>query len=299
MNGKIVKIGCSDVLAREVLLGLHSWMLDYANDGHRQGFPFDPYLLYFHRRITKVHDATKNLIFRENERNKFPKVFFNFSDRLEKYLADSVIADAAILYDKAFNIFRQIREVLRLNAKGPSPMRESYELNFNENNDMCKSLNDLVKQFNRSMRNCSNTDERNLYKIVLSHIEKYKPYLFPADIETVAENTIIRTTNGIESYWSIGKRLRRQTHGRMKLTRDFSALPAQYMLIPNLNNPLYVDLVLGSLDQLPEKLARAGRTSGSYSAWCKQYKPQHTGRLSTQLIRRENFIEDMVELFEI
>ena len=149
------------------------------------------------------------------------------------------------------------------------------------------------------MSDCSNTEERNLYKIVLTHIQKYKPYLFPANIETGAESRIIRTTNGIESYWSSGKRLRRQTHGRMKLTRDFCALPAEYMLIPNLNNLLYVDLVLGSLERLPEKLAEAGKTSGSYSAWCKQYKPQHTGRLPTRLIRSDNFIENLIELFQI
>jgi len=85
----------------------------------------------------------------------------------------------------------------------------------------------------------------------------------------------------------------------MKLTRDFCALPAEYMLIPNLNNLLYVDLVLGSLERLPEKLAEAGKTSGSYSAWCKRQQPQHTGRLPTKTIRRETFIEDLVGLFEL
>ncbi len=299
LNGKVNEFDFSDVLAREILLGLHSWMLDYANDGHRQGYPFDPYLLYLHRRIAKIYGVTKKLIIRENEKNKLPRIFHSFSDRLEKYLTDSVIADAAELYEKAFHIFQQIREVLRLTGKGLSPMRESYELNFKGKGDVRESLNDLVEEFTERKQKCSNADERRLYTIVLPQIGKYKPYLFPADTAATAEDSFIRTTNELESYWGGVKRLRRQTHGRTKLTRDFCALPAEYMLIPNLNNPLYVDLVLGSFERLPEKLAEAGRTSGPYNAWCKKQQPQHIGRLSTQMIRRENFVDDLIELFDI
>ncbi len=44
MNGKQINSGSNDTLGREVLLALHGWMLDYAGDGHRQGYPFDPIL---------------------------------------------------------------------------------------------------------------------------------------------------------------------------------------------------------------------------------------------------------------
>jgi hypothetical protein len=299
LNGKISEFEFNDVLAREILLGLHSWMLDYAADGRRQGFPFDPYLLYLHRRIVKIHGVTKRLILRENEKNRLPRIFHGFSNRLEKYLTDPEIVDAAKLYEEAFHIFQQIREVLRLNAKGPSPMRELYELNSKGKSGMRESLNDLVMQFTQQEQNCSNIDERKLYEIALPQLKKYDPYLLPTNTRTTKEDTLIRTTNGLESYWGSGKRLRRQTHGRTKLACDFRALPAEYMLIPNLNNPLYVDLVLGSLERLPEKLAEAGRTSGSYSAWCKMKQPQHIGRLSTRLIRKENFVENLIKLFDI
>jgi len=106
----------------------------------------------------------------------------------------------------------------------------------------------------------------------------------------------VRTTNGIEFHWSGGKRIRRQTHGRTKLTRDFNALPSEYMLIPNLNNPRYVEIVLGSLDQLAEKLAEAGKTAGPCSDWYKRQKPAHIGRLPARLLRNENFISDLTDI---
>jgi len=286
----------SQGLGREVLLALHGWMLDYPNDGHRQGFPFDPYLLYFHRRVVKVHDAAKRMLSREAARQKLPKALFTFSNKLEKYLTDPVIIEASELYEKAFDIFERIRSALRLHAKGSSPMHELYELSSDEYDDVSSSLDELRKQFNENIRSCSDSNELKLYDIVEVHLKKYGPYLFPGKPNGVLENNNVRTTNGIEFHWSEGKRTRRQTHGRTKLTRDFNALPSEYMLIPNLNNPRYVEIVLGSFDQLAEKLAEAGKTAGPYSNWYNRQKPMHIGRLPVPLLRKENFIGDLIDI---
>ena len=90
--------------------------------------------------------------------------------------------------------------------------------------------------------------------------------------------------------------MRRQTHGRRKLTRDFQVLPAKFMLIPNLTNQRYVELVLGNLDNLASKLAEAGQTTGPYSHWYKKQRPVNIGRLSKHLLREENFIEDLISI---
>ena len=297
LNGKEINHEWNAGLGREVLLALHAWMLDYSSDGHRQGYPFDPYLLYFHRRIVKVYDATKCLLSGEVVRKKLPRALLNFSGKLEKYLTDSIIVEATELYEKAFDIFEQIRSALRLCAKGPSPMHETYELYSDEQNDVSKSLNELRKQFKERIPDCTDSNELRLYDIVQVHLEKYEPYLFPAQTYRTAKDRIIRTTNGLESHWSEGKRTRRQTHGRSKLTRDFKALPSEYMLIPNLNNPRYVEIVLGSLEQLPEKLAEAGTTAGPYSNWYKRQQPLHIGRLPARLLRKENFIDDLIGIY--
>jgi len=272
-------------------------MLDYPSDGNRQGFPFDPYLLYLHRRIVIAYDASQHLLSSEAAKKNLPKALFTFSTKLEKYLTDPVIIEATELYEKAFDIFERIRDALRLGAKGSSPMHESYELRCDEQNDVSESLNELRKQFEENKRNCSYPKELKLYDIAQVHLEKYEPYLFPVKTNGTEEAKIVRTTNGLESHWSEGKRTRRQTHGRSKLTRDFHALPPEYMLIPNLNNPCYIEIVLGSLDQLPEKMAEAGKTSGPYMEWYKRQKPMHIGRLPTRLLRRENFIDDLINIF--
>jgi len=297
LNGAQVTGEYSDSLWREVLLGLHGWMLDYSSDGHRQGFPFDPYLLYFHRRIVTAHKGAKRLLAREDIRKKLPKVLFNFSNKLEQYLTDPVIVQATDLYEKAFDIFEQIRCCLRLCAKGPSPMHESYELYSEQQDEVRQSLDELRKQITSSMSDCSDSNELKLYNIVQIHFDKYEPYLFPAKTDAPANDRMIRTTNRLESHWSQGKRGRRQTHGRRKLTRDFQALPAEYMLVPNLTNERYVEIVFdGSLERLAEKLAEAGKTAGPYSAWYKRQKPLNIGRLPARLLREKTFVDKLIDL---
>ena len=48
--GEETQQGAGEDMGRQVLLAFHHWLLDYAHLGTRLGFPFDPYLLYQHRR---------------------------------------------------------------------------------------------------------------------------------------------------------------------------------------------------------------------------------------------------------
>ena len=292
-NDKDIEL--NECMSREVLLALHTWMLDYANDSNRQGFPFDPFSLYFHRRIVKVYNATKSLFSHDFIKGKLHKSFATFSSKLKIYLNDPLIMESTQLYEKAFNIFEKIRDALRLGAKGANPMHELYELGPEEKNEVVTSINKLRKQCMEEKRDCTNTNELKLYTIVETHFKKYEPYLFPKI--TMEKGKVVRTTNGIESHWGEGKRIRRQTHGRKHLTRDFNALPAEYMLIPNLKNERYVELVLGNIDKLPEKLALAGKTAGPYNAWCEKQKPLHIGRLPIHLLRREGLLDDLVGVY--
>ena len=79
---------------------------------------------------------------------------------------------------------------------------------------------------------------------------------------------------------------------------DFRSLPAEFMLVPNLENSAYVELVLGDLDQLEHKMALAGRTAGSWTQWRRLHHPLHTGRLPRRLLRKENLIENLITLYD-
>lgn len=298
LNGENIKLKSDNGLGREVLLALHSWMLDYPNDGHRQGYPFDPYTLYFHRRIVKVYETAKYLLTDGIATNKLPKAFLTFVDKLEKYLTDSVVLEAVELYEKAFEVFNKVRDALRLYSKTKNPMHESYDLNPEEKNVVSLSLQEIRIQFREERIKSTEIHKSKIYDIIEIHLEKYESYLFPKQLDGCNENKIVRTTNGLESHWSQGKRIRRQTHGRTKLTRDFQSLPPEFMLVPNLSNKRYVELVLGSIDRLPEKLAEAGKTSEPFYKWQKRQRSTPIGRLPNRMLRNECFLDNVIGLYK-
>jgi hypothetical protein len=283
-------------LGSEVLLAFHSWMLDYRRDGRRQGFPFDPYLLYFHRRILQVNHALHKLVHCATVWRRTPRVLLSFAEKLGEYVADPVIAAAAGLYETAFSIFERLRNALRLSPNGPDPMADGYVLEPDQQQSVARSLAELREECAQAVSASANDDEAELYQTVNTHLDRHAARLLPTRPGQPDAACAVRTTVKIEQHWWRGKRGRRQTNGRRKLTRDFTALPAEFMLVPNLNNPSYVEIVLGSLDNLPAKLAEAGRHAPPFSHWRRQTKPESIGRLPRRLLRRENFVQGLLDV---
>ena len=133
-----------------------------------------------------------------------------------------------------------------------------------------------------------------LAEIVLTHLDKYWPHLIPKRLPVEGERWE-RTTNQLERHWRSAKRGRRKTHGRGKLIRDFQALPEEYMLVPNLENETYLQLLFGgTLAALPEKLAQASREAGSFSQWQRRRRHQITGQIPRRLLRHDGFIDRLI-----
>ena len=98
LRGAVAGIS-QETIGREVLLAFHQWMLDYASDGQRQGFPFDPYLLYFHRRVVRATASVGQLLSNPQVRQRAPQVLINFEKLLREYVSDSKVIAAASEYE--------------------------------------------------------------------------------------------------------------------------------------------------------------------------------------------------------
>lgn len=285
----------SETLGREVLLACHQWILDYAHDGHRQGFPFDPYLLYLHRRIVRASTAIDRLLSDEAVRRQTPQVLTNFAQLLRQYLADPQVIHATQQYEAAFNVFSRLRTELRLTAQDDNPLRGRYPLDENEVTCLRRSLAALRDEYRQQAREGTDDDWlRACYRTVVEHLDRYWDYLFPS-AGTDGRN---RTTNALESCWGASKRRCRQRHGRKKLTRDFHSLPADFMLVGNLENPIYVQIVLGEMSTLPAKLAEAGHIAGPWTHWRSKHHPLKIAHQSRRVVRSENFIDKLMGIYD-
>jgi len=294
MAGCEVEAEFNQTLGREVLLAFHFWILDYRSDGHQRGFPFDPYTLYLHRRLVRAGQAVDELLSHSDLARQASPVMFNFQKQLQHYRNDAQIAAAADLYERSCSVFARVRNALRLSAEHMQNLRHPHELPTSQQPEIKRDLDSLRNELRQQAQN-ENDDDRPLAEIALKHLEKYWPYLVPDP--TLAEGERWhRTTNQLEKDWGHLKRRRRQAHGRESLTRDFVALPEEYPLVLNLQNPIYVDLVLGgSLDALSSKLAEASHEAGPFYVWQQRRRPQLFGQLPRRLLRAEEFIHNLIE----
>ena len=285
------EVSWDNALAREVLLAMHGWILDYPRDGERQGFPFDPYLLYLHRRLLKARDVLQRLVKVVPVAIRLAPALTNLLGQLNRYADDAAIIAAGQLYEKANRLFERLRCAMRLTALGPNPLRNGYQLSSGAETQVCEDLAVLRTEAATQSKECRDKEERKLYEIVSIHLEKYWQQLI--SVAKKGELPAERTTNELESTWSARKRQCRRTSGRGKLTREFFAMPAELMLVGNLTSEEYVKVVMGTRDNLGKKLAEAAAHAGIYSHWKCQQKSLY-GRLPKRLLARQNFLEDLL-----
>jgi hypothetical protein len=298
LKDKQVPIIDNEVLGREIFLSLNYWMLDYANDGTRQGYPFDPYLLYFHRRITKVYESIHKIVASALSARGIPQCLTYLLKKLEIYFSDREVARASSLYEKAFLIFNDIRTSLRLldMSENTSPIYESFEISPLQQNEIINNIFDLKTKLNEQMQSTEDAEDKRLYEIALTHINKYEPYLVSESNLDKVDYKMTRTTNKLEQHWGNAKRTKRRITGKKKLTREFNSLPKEFMLVQNLNNQNYVDLVIGDIKKLPEKLAEAGKRAGPFSRWAKQQNVKNIGKIAKHILRKNEFMDNLVEI---
>ena len=93
-EGRSLEAPFDQTLGREVLLALHFWILDYPSDGRRQGFPFDPYLLYLHRRLVRAAAMVDRLLADADVARQAPQPLFHLQEQLRQYSQDAQIRTA-------------------------------------------------------------------------------------------------------------------------------------------------------------------------------------------------------------
>jgi hypothetical protein len=291
--GAAVPVCWSATLGREVLLAVHFWILDYAQDGGRQGHPFDPPLLYLHRRLLRAGAALEQLCAAPAAVRQLPQALLHLRERLREYRDDAGIQAAAACYEKAHALFGQLRQALRLQSTGKTPMSESYPLRPEEQDEVKRDLEALCQTW-REQQEQSAGREKELYEIVLSHVERYEGKLFYGGAAKLNEEGE-RTTNELERSWRKVKRRCRRHHGNAELKQEMAVLPAEALLLENLEVPEYVAVVLGSLEELPQRLAEIGR-GASFRSWQARQQPRTVGQLPRSLLRRRNFLTDLLQV---
>jgi hypothetical protein len=293
LAGERMAVCWTPTLGREVLLAVHYWVLDYAQDGRRQGHPFDPHLLYLHRRLVRAGEMLQRLFAGLSSPGQLPRCLANLHERLQEYRNDKIICAAAAGFEKAYGVFAQMRQGLRLGGVGKTPMSETYALGQEEQREVKRDLKDLCDKW-REEKDQSETEDKRPYEIVLTHVARYENKLFYEGTEKLNEEGD-RTTNELEREWRNFKRSCRRRHGRGKLKEEMRTMPAEVVLVENLKIPEYVNVVLGSLEEFPKRLAEVS-SAEPFSSWKARQQCLKFGQPPRSFLRRQNFLTHLLKV---
>jgi hypothetical protein len=240
---------------------LAQWPLDYAADG-RHGFPFDLPYLYFYQRCYTVRRAADAFLRRPPEDAHVRSALHRLARVLDPVVAEVPFKRTACPLSARAALFDELRETLRLRPdEKPSPALLSPEQAATELRDIHAAIDALTQSLrDRRPQRGPAHDTREAIDLIIDHLDRHADSLWGHVIQLPAPAgggvRVVDRTNLIqESFWHHLKHGERRRSGRKVLTYDFEGLPAAAALACNLERPDYVEILCGSLDQLPQAFA--------------------------------------------
>lgn len=254
MTRKIYK--SVDVL---LVVSMVDWILNYPQDGSGLGFPFDHSYRYFYERcrraynlVLKLQTRVSSTVFKDARLDTMVFALAKVCD--PAYEAAETLKSLNSTYAARLSQFIKLRRVMRFYCDSKAPL--SQELGFasiDEIREANKSLKKFLREKKRQLKNDRHPARRTALKIIIEHLEKHWDYL---TVPTKSAGKSSQRTNNAQErmYRSVKARMRRCT-GKKDVSREFDRLGAHIPLVQNLENPSYVEAVLGSIENLPEALA--------------------------------------------
>lgn len=244
---------------------LAQWVLDFARESSNLGFPYDrPYLDLLGRART-ARRAVDRLLQRgvldaEVERN-----LHRLGRALDPVVSERAFGEVTKQLEIRAVLFDRLRAVLRLGHEageedaGVSITPDQKEVEIHR---IQQDLETFCEQLDEEYPTRGPAeDRRKAIQIILEHLDRHGDSLWGHAISLPEHagggvRLVDRTNNCLEGKFRGQKQGERRRSGRKNLTADLEHLPAEAQLVDNLGHADYVEIVCGSLDQLPATFAR-------------------------------------------
>ena len=272
-----------------IVRSLAQWILDYRADGSDQGFPFDlPYRDLYHRCLG-VSWATEAFS-RDAPKDATVRTALDTLHRILRPVRCDIprFHPVGVALDRRATLFAELRRALRLEEKDTAPgagsAREAGTLN-----DTRSAVDTLTSSLRtRRPERGPAQDLRTAIDLILAHLDRHGPHLWGHVLPIPQAcgggvRLVDRTNNILESWFGALKHGERRRSGRKILTQDFERLSPSAALAVNLNCLDYVNILCGSLSDLPSAFARLDAVTRHNPAPAKQTSSDpETASLSTR-----------------
>jgi hypothetical protein len=232
------------------------WVLNYYRDGSGLGFPFDCPYIHFYERCLKAYRLLVHLqrlvsstSFKDARLDTLVFALAKVCD--PAYEAAKELQEEHTIYRAKRSEFDRLRTVMRFYGNGKAPL--SQEMGYRSFAEMRAANKGLKKYLRTAKQRLSTTREdarREALNVIVDHLERHWDYLMAKkEPEGIWGD---RTNNCDEGLQRDCKRRLRLLTGKKDISQEFDRLGAYMPLVQNLENPSYVEAVIGSIDNLAE-----------------------------------------------
>jgi len=239
-----------------VVRNIAQWILDYKADLSGLDFPFDrPYLSFYNRCMVALRAMDAFLRVPPDDRTVV-RMIRRLRRMASKVSCEVPFSQTVKRLHRRADLFDELRDKLRL-AKD-MPEKESIE-----------DLDEMRHQFetwtadleNRRPKRGPGKEIRDAVDIILKHVDTHGDNLWGHAIRLPERagsgiRLMSRTNELLENFFGTMKHGERRRSGRKNLGQDLEHLPAEAALAYNLEHADYVNIVCGSLEQLPLAFAQ-------------------------------------------
>ncbi len=226
-----------------------SWVLEAKQSSHGFGFPFDRPHFDFYQRVQEAYPELKILKSKMVGHSSLLLLL-----PIHRVLADQALAGTVLRMQGKVEIFDQLRSAMRI-------AQPDCGKGLNDAGDPdITAIKERVTTFRYSEEIKKLAATNITYRKMVKQIDKYWDKLFADPIQVVTPTGTItlqpqRTNNIMEQFFRDLKRNSRKRSGNHSLTKTLKTMLAQTPLVKNLNNPLYMEIILKGNASLAEHFA--------------------------------------------
>ncbi len=244
------------------------WVLDIHSETNNLRFPFELPHVIFHDQCKELNLACDTYIKCVPNDPYLIRSLKRLVKILDPIIMDDSFSDVVEILRRRNQLFSELRSAIRVIPKisgGKKPVAQSLDVQLAELNDIkmavAKLKSSLIK---RRPKSGSRRDEQDAIDTILKHLDQHEESLWGHVIQLPNHSgggirLVQRTNLAAEGlFGEFKRRMRRQT-GKKILTQELESIPPESTLVSNLKDPRYVQILCGSIENLPDAFAELDR----------------------------------------
>ena len=292
-----IAISCFHQMPDLAAFTMIHWAFDISGQVKGYGFPFDLPHLVFYQRLKMIDSVIEQIRHTPLHGNKSYRPLFQLFRLIHRIMEDLTLNKSVTQMEKRVEVFENLRKALRIALP-----EGKHGLNDDGQDTDLKTIKEQVEAFREQLTTESPVSGKDPYKKMIQQIDAYWEKLFadPIAVNTPNGRVFIqpqRTNNTLERFFRDFKRRNRKKSGTVSLTKTLRTILSDTLLVKNLDNEEYLNIILDGCNTLEERFAKIDSTLVVEEFKKAKKKSERLHPELKKMIREPKFLEKLRPLF--